>query len=182
MIIEADLIAKMVEVLQVSEYEVQKEAAWALSNATSGITLEQALTIVEEGVVPLMCEMLMAPEPKIVNVCLESIENLLKAGKEYASHTGEPNVVVDIVLETDGLSKIIFLLDNDNPTIANKANRIYDNFFADDNEEDADLAPSNEGNTFGFGNSNSRSGGFSFSGYGNNHDGDDEGDDDEQEG
>ena len=172
MVIESELIAKLVEVLQVSEYEVQKEAAWALSNATSGVTLEQALTIVEEGVVPLMCEMLMAPEPKIVNVCLEAIENLLRAGKEYASQASEDNPVVDIINEHEGLNRIIFLMDNENPTIATKANRIFDNFFADEDDQDDGLAPTTDGQTFGFGNNNNNNGGgnngFNFQGYNQN--------------
>jgi len=40
-VIEAGLIAPLVNLLQNAEFEVQKEAAWALFNATSGGTHEQ---------------------------------------------------------------------------------------------------------------------------------------------
>jgi importin subunit alpha-6/7 len=40
-VIEAGLIAPLVDLLQNAEFDIQKEAAWALSNATSGGTHEQ---------------------------------------------------------------------------------------------------------------------------------------------
>ena len=39
--IEAGLIAPLVNLLQNSEFDIKKEAAWAISNATSGGTNEQ---------------------------------------------------------------------------------------------------------------------------------------------
>lgn len=40
-VIEADIIGPLVQLLQNAEFDVKKEAAWALSNATSGGTHEQ---------------------------------------------------------------------------------------------------------------------------------------------
>jgi hypothetical protein len=40
-VIEAGLIAPLVSLLQNAEFEIKKEAAWAISNATSGGTHEQ---------------------------------------------------------------------------------------------------------------------------------------------
>jgi len=40
-IIEANIIAPLVNLLQHAEFEVKKEAAWAISNATSGGSREQ---------------------------------------------------------------------------------------------------------------------------------------------
>lgn len=39
--IEAGLIAPLVTLLQTAEFEIKKEAAWAISNATSGGTHDQ---------------------------------------------------------------------------------------------------------------------------------------------
>lgn len=39
--IEAGLIAPLVTLLQSAEFEIKKEAAWAISNATSGGTHDQ---------------------------------------------------------------------------------------------------------------------------------------------
>ena len=40
-VIEAGLIASLVNFLQNAEFDIKKEAAWAISNATSGGTHEQ---------------------------------------------------------------------------------------------------------------------------------------------
>jgi hypothetical protein len=40
-VIEAGLIAPLVSLLQNAEFDIKKEAAWAISNATSGGTHEQ---------------------------------------------------------------------------------------------------------------------------------------------
>lgn len=40
-VIEAGLIAPLVNLLQTAEFDIKKEAAWAISNATSGGTHEQ---------------------------------------------------------------------------------------------------------------------------------------------
>lgn len=40
-VIEAGIIGPLVQLLQNAEFDVKKEAAWALSNATSGGTHDQ---------------------------------------------------------------------------------------------------------------------------------------------
>lgn len=40
-VIEANLIGPLVHLLQNAEFDIKKEAAWAISNATSGGTHEQ---------------------------------------------------------------------------------------------------------------------------------------------
>ena len=40
-VVEAGLIAPLVNLLQNAEFDIKKEAAWAISNATSGGTHEQ---------------------------------------------------------------------------------------------------------------------------------------------
>lgn len=40
-VVEADIIGPLVNLLQNAEFEIKKEAAWAISNATSGGSHEQ---------------------------------------------------------------------------------------------------------------------------------------------
>lgn len=40
-VIQADIFSPLVELLQHAEFEIKKEAAWAISNATSGGSPEQ---------------------------------------------------------------------------------------------------------------------------------------------
>lgn len=40
-VIEAGIIPPLIQLLQIAEFEIKKEAAWAISNATSGGTHDQ---------------------------------------------------------------------------------------------------------------------------------------------
>lgn len=56
-VIDAGLIGPLVNLLQNAEFEIKKEAAWAISNATSGGTHEQIKYVVSSFVLnfPLYC-------------------------------------------------------------------------------------------------------------------------------
>lgn len=43
---DANLIAPLVKLLSAAEYDIKKEAAWAISNATSGGTADQIRQLV----------------------------------------------------------------------------------------------------------------------------------------
>ena len=55
-----------------------QEAAWAISNATSGGKPEQIKYLVTEGCIPPLSDLLEVHDPKIVTVALEGLENILK--------------------------------------------------------------------------------------------------------
>lgn len=77
-LISSGLIPPLINLLGTAEHEVRREAAWAISNATSGGTREQIKYMVEHGAIPPICDLLDVPEPKMVNVALEALENILK--------------------------------------------------------------------------------------------------------
>jgi hypothetical protein len=66
--------------LQSAEFDIKKEAAWAISNATSGGTAEQIRYLVDVGAVRPLCDLLSVPDVRIVTVALEGLENILKVG------------------------------------------------------------------------------------------------------
>lgn len=55
-----------------------QEAAWAISNATSGGKPEQIKYLVTEGCIPPLSDLLEVQDAKIVTVALEGLENILK--------------------------------------------------------------------------------------------------------
>lgn len=55
-----------------------QEAAWAISNATSGGKPEQIKYLVTEGCIPPLSDLLEVHDAKIVTVALEGLENILK--------------------------------------------------------------------------------------------------------
>ena len=105
-VIEAGVIQPLVWLLERAEFDIKKEAAWAISNATSGGTPDQIKFLVQQGCIPPMCELLVANDAKIVNVALEGLENILKVGQKDAAATGQPNSMAQVIAEADGLNKI----------------------------------------------------------------------------
>lgn len=73
MVIQANIMPPLISLLSNAEFEIRKEAAWAISNATSGGTLEQIAYLVNQGCIRPLCDLLVAQEPRILNVALEVV-------------------------------------------------------------------------------------------------------------
>lgn len=165
-VIEAGLIAPLVNLLQTAEFDIKKEAAWAISNATSGGTNEQIKYLVSQGCIKPLCDLLVCPDPRIVTVCLEGLENILKVGEveKNLGNTGEVNYYAQMIDDAEGLEKIENLQSHDNNEIYDKAVKILETYWL---EEDDENLPSGDGTQpgFNFGGSNVQvpSGGFNFS-------------------
>lgn len=139
-VIEANIIGPMVQLLQTAEFDIKKEAAWAISNATSGGSHEQIKFLVSQGCVKPLCDLLICPDPRIVTVCLEGLENILKVGEaeKNLGNTGDVNVYAQMVEDVEGLEKIESLQSHDNNEIYEKAVKILEAYWL---EEDDDTMP-----------------------------------------
>ncbi|KAF2304748.1 hypothetical protein GH714_037816 [Hevea brasiliensis] len=141
-IIEAGIIAPLVQLLQNAEFEIKKEAAWAISNATSGGTHEQ------------------------INL-LEGLENILKVGEaeKNLGSAGGANLYAQMIDDAEGLEKIENLQSHDNNDIYEKAVKILETYWLEEDDDEAE--PQDDGSLSGynFGESNFTvpSGGFKFS-------------------
>ncbi|XP_050218228.1 importin subunit alpha-2 [Mercurialis annua] len=165
-VIESGLIGPLVNLLQNAEFDIKKEAAWAMSNATSGGTHEQIQFLVSQGCIKPLCDLLVCPDPRIVTVCLEGLENILKVGEaeKNSGNTGEVNIYAELIDDCEGLEKIENLQSHDNTEIYEKAVKILETYWL---EEDEETLPSGDNSQQGFnfgGNDPSvPSGGFNFS-------------------
>ncbi|XP_071722171.1 importin subunit alpha-4-like [Rutidosis leptorrhynchoides] len=163
-VIEANLIAPLVSLLQNAEFEIKKEAAWALSNATSGGSKEQIQFMVSQGCIKPLCDLLVCADPRIVTVCLEGLENILKIGEaEKEAGNTVANVFTEMIDECDGLDKIENLQSHDNNDIYEKAVKILERYWVEEEDEEHDIQDGNNGD-FNFGSDQSKppQGGFSF--------------------
>ncbi|VFQ76262.1 unnamed protein product [Cuscuta campestris] len=162
-VIDAGLIGPLVNLLQNSEFDIKKEAAWAISNATSGGNNEQIKFFVTQGCIKPLCDLLVCPDPRIVTVCLEGLENILKAGEAEKENNEDINNYAQFIDDADGLEKIENLQSHDNTEIYEKAVKILEAYWLDDEEE---TLPTDDGtqNGFNFGGNdvNVPAGGFSF--------------------
>jgi len=149
-VINANIIPSLVQILRNSEFDVQKEAAWAISNATSGGNDEQIIHLVQQGVIPPLCNLFNCPHPKMILVAMEGIENILEVGRKIQNHHNETeNKFATHVEECEGLDLLEKLQEHDNSEIYEKAVKIIREFF-DPEEDEQDLAPNQQGNQFMF--------------------------------
>jgi importin subunit alpha-1 len=140
-VIEANIIPPLVTILKTSDFEIKKEAAWAISNATSGGTEPQVRHLVEQGVVAPLCDLFTCPDPKIIMVALEGIENILKIGARIALATHAENKYADYVELCGGTEKLVQLQHHTNMEIYNKAAHILQEYFDGEATEEPAFTP-----------------------------------------
>ncbi|XP_041993750.1 importin subunit alpha-like [Salvia splendens] len=166
-VIAAGIFSPLLALLQSAEFEIKKEAAWAISNATSGGTPDQIKFLVGEGCIKPMCDLLICPDPRIVTVCLEGLENILKVGEAEKSqgNTGDVNVYAQMIDDAEGLEMIENLQSHDNNEIYEKSVKILETYWLEDDDEQvmSGDATQQSGFNFGGGDLPVPTGGFQFS-------------------
>ncbi|KAK3160004.1 hypothetical protein QOZ80_1BG0054050 [Eleusine coracana subsp. coracana] len=138
-VINAGIIGPLLQLLQTAEFDIKKEAAWAVSNATSGGSPEQIKYLASEGCIKPLCDLLVCPDSRIITVCLEGLENILKVGEQEKTSgaTGEVNVFAQMIDEAEGLEKIENLQSHDNNEIYEKAVKLLEVYWLEEEEDDA---------------------------------------------
>lgn len=122
--------------------------------------------MVSQGCIKPLCDLLVCPDPRIVTVCLEGLENILKIGEaeKNLGNTGDVNAFAQMIDDSEGLEKIENLQSHDNNEIYEKAVKILETYWL---EEDDEQLPSGDTSqpSFNFGGNELSvpSGGFKFS-------------------
>lgn len=170
-VIESNIIPPLVSILKNEEFDIQKEAAWAISNATSGGRDEQLQYLIQQGVIPPLCELFNCPDAKIILVAMEGLENLLRVGKNETQMTGTDNKVAELVEECGGLDALEALQRHDNSEIYEKSVRLLHEYFEVEGDDQGieDMAPQQNNQQFSFGGNGGaanagQQGGFNFGG------------------
>ncbi|KAG7588557.1 Armadillo [Arabidopsis suecica] len=137
MVIKANLIAPLVNLLQNAEFDIKKEAAWAISNVTLG-SHDQIKYLVEQGCIKPLCNLLVCQDPEIIIVCLEALENILKVGEAEKNlcNTGNMNYYTQLIDDAGGLEKMEELQNNDNNEIYEKAVKIMETYWLEEEDEE----------------------------------------------
>ncbi|KZC09861.1 PREDICTED: importin subunit alpha-7-like [Dufourea novaeangliae] len=154
-VIDVQIFPVLIDILGKAEFKTRKEAAWAITNATSGGTPEQISYLVKEGCIPPLCDLLTVMDPKIIQVALNGLENILRLGEQDAIHSGINQYALAIE-ECYGLNKIEFLQSHSNIEIYQKAFDIIERYFGSE-EEDTRIVPTidSQGQQFQFGTTDS---------------------------
>lgn len=172
-VIDANLIPPLINLLSNGDFKTRKEACWAISNATSGGLQkpDQIRYLVQQGCIKPLCDLLVCPDNKIIQVALDGLENILKVGemdKDHVENAAERiNRFALFIEEAGGMEKIHECQNNVNEEIYMKAYNIIEKYYSDEEEgAEMDGAQAGQNGTFGFGNQQqpeqSQQGGFSF--------------------
>lgn len=121
--------------------------------------------LVSQNCIKPLCDLLVCPDPRIVTVCLEGLENILKVGENEKNlgNSGDVNFYAQLIDDAEGLEKIENLQSHDNNEIYEKAVKILETYWLE--EEDETLPPGDDNPTgfnFGAADANLPSGGFNF--------------------
>jgi len=122
--------------LESDDFDIRKECAWAISNATSGGDDVQIKWLVDNGCVPPLVNLLDKPDVRIVSVALEGIENILKCGQRNLNAEGT-NPFVAVVEMAQGVDRIEGLQRHEDRKIYDMAVKIRENYFGVDKDEEA---------------------------------------------
>ncbi|RUS23556.1 hypothetical protein BC938DRAFT_474958, partial [Jimgerdemannia flammicorona] len=169
-VIDANITPPLINILANADFKTKKEACWALSNATSGglNKPEQIKYLVSQGCIKPLCDLLTCMDNKIIQVALDGLENILKVGDlERPNDPDGINRYALFIEECGGMEKIHNLQIHDNIEIYKKAYHIIDKYFADDEDDDNNIAPEVDGTTGEFAfqqNISAPQGGFRFGG------------------
>ncbi|CAN8295880.1 unnamed protein product [Cochlearia groenlandica] len=165
-VIQAGIIHPLIQLLQNGEFEIKKEAVWAISNATSGGNHDQIKFLVSQGCIKPLCDLLTCPDPRVITVTLEGLENILKVGEaeKNLGNTGEYNIYAQMIDDAEGLEKIENLQSHDNTEIYEKAVKILESYWAEEDEEEEENNGGHENFQFGGNQSGNAppTGGFNF--------------------
>lgn len=84
-----------------------------------------------------LCDLLVCPDLRIVTVCLEGLENILKVGEanKNLGRTGDANLYAQMIYDADGLEKIENLQSHDNVEIYEKSVKILETYWLEEDDE-----------------------------------------------
>lgn len=91
----------------------------------------------EQGCIKPLCDLLVCLDLTIILVCLDGLENILKAG-EAERNIGDVNYYCQLIEDAEGLEKMENLQYNDNNEIYGKALKILKTYWLEEEEEDED--------------------------------------------
>lgn len=136
------IMPDIVHLLETADFDIKREAAWAICNATSGASPLQTEYLVQCGCIKPLVTLLGGSDTKSIVVALDTLDNILKAGKmrEQQESLAE-NPFAQFVEQADGLRKLETLQEQDpSDEVYQKALRLIANYFPVD--EDAEIGDS----------------------------------------
>merc|ERR1712083_132678 len=151
----------IINLLSTGDFDIKKEAAWAISNATAGGSPQQIEHLLQCGCIKPMVDLMTVSDVKVVGVALDAIENILRVGKQTSQENGlAENPIVALVEQAGGLERIEALQEDPNEEVYQKAMHMLETYFPLADDEAAGIHAEGD-NQFQFG-AQVPQGGFNF--------------------
>ncbi|KAH8261234.1 hypothetical protein KR044_005748 [Drosophila immigrans] len=105
---DAGLMPQIIEYMWNGEFQIQREAAWTISNACMQGRADQVIAIINDRAIPPFCNLLPSQDVPLVKSVLEGLKNMLQM-----SSPNEVEVAI-LIEECGGLDKIKMLQSHEN--------------------------------------------------------------------
>lgn len=138
-VINAGLMVPVIQLLEQGDFDIKKEAAWAVSNATMGGSPQQIEYLITNGCLRPLIELLTVSDTKILVLVLDTLDNLLRIGKNQQEQNGlADNPIAVLVEQNEALPKIEELQENTSEEVYQKAAKLLEAHFEIQEDEIAD--------------------------------------------
>ncbi|RCV25366.1 hypothetical protein SETIT_5G160800v2 [Setaria italica] len=134
-VINGNMVGPLVHLMHTAEFGVRYEAAWAIANAASGGTHDQKRYLVSQGCIKAFCDLLSYSDTSILMVCLEGLDDILKAGEADKSPWGcNVNMYAQMIEDNEWLDKIENLQNHDNSRIVEMAACLLESYWSNEDK------------------------------------------------
>ncbi|CAA2969311.1 importin subunit alpha [Olea europaea subsp. europaea] len=137
-VIEAGIISPLLQLLQNADFSMKIPLVRAFCFAITNGTNEQIKFLVHEGCIKSLCDLLVSPnEARVIKLCLEGFENILKVGEaeKNQGNTEDTNVFAQMIDDAGGLQKIKNLQTHDNSEICEIAVKLLETYWQKEDDE-----------------------------------------------
>ncbi|XP_023633367.1 importin subunit alpha-1-like, partial [Capsella rubella] len=129
LVLEANLVPKLVHLAQNTELDFKNDVIWAISNVTLAASHDQIKYLVEQGCIKPLCDVLVCPDVWIISACLDGLERILVAGEVEKNTTGGVNLYSQLIGDAEGKEKIENLQQHESKEINEKALNIVETYW-----------------------------------------------------
>lgn len=123
-VLDAGFLPMLLHVYRTEEPPAKTDAIWAICNAATHVSGQHTQQLVQEGAVPILCEMLNREESIAVEFALEAIEKVLRVGRKTYNEPDVPNPFSAAVDECGGFAKITELTRHEENRKSDKQNDV----------------------------------------------------------